>query len=216
VPHRSAVRVAGVLAVTTLAMLALPAAFAGAAANRCARYVSKYPVAAASGTSVVFETRDELAYGCLYAEGRLRRLPGPDGYGVYIPQSYALAGRYVAYGLVDEEPAGSIYTATVYVVDLRTGKATVKNQDAYPVATDPAAEFSFDVRSIALTRKGTVAWLADGSVNGADSLVVRRSGKKVTVLDRGTDVRPGSFAQSADGRSVYWARGSVLKSAALS
>jgi hypothetical protein len=80
----------------------------------------------------------------------------------------------------------------------------------------PDDEFSFGVAAIAVRSNGAVAWLTDASVNGAQSLVARRVGKKVTVLDRGTGVRPGSFAHSADGRTIYWTSGSTAKSAPLS
>jgi hypothetical protein len=199
-----------------LASMVLAAAPAGAATNKCARYTAKYSVVQQSRAAVVYENADRLAYACLFSDGRLRRLPGPDGFDTYVGQTYTLTGNYVAYGVVNQEPAASIYTAAVYVVDLRTGKPTVRNQNAYPVDLSGGEEFSFDVASISLTSKGAVAWLTDASINDAQSLVVRRVGKKVTVLDRGTDVRPGSFAHSSDGKTVYWTRGSTVKSAPLS
>jgi membrane-bound inhibitor of C-type lysozyme len=209
-------RVAAGAAALAAASLALAAAPAGAATNKCQKYTAKYAVAEQTRAAVVFTNRDGVAYGCLYTDGRLRRLPGPDGTDTNTLGVVSLAGPYVAYAVSNLEPAATVSTATVYVVNLTTGKPTVSNQDAYPVGLAPDDEFSFGVDAIALRSNGAVAWLTDASVNDAQNLVARRVGKKVTVLDRGADVRVGSLARSSKGTTIYWTRGSTAKSATLS
>ena len=196
---------------------------AGAAKNKCQRFASKYRIMAQSPTSVVFQeaardpARDpgfSVAYGCRFSQGRLRELPASSEQDAY---GFQLAGRYVAYATNTAEEASPTTGATVYVVDLKTGKAAFA-EGAYVVPPSPPdVEFSDSVDSIVLRANGSVAWITDasGSNNPQETLVVRRHGTSVTVLDRGFDVRLGSLALSRDGTTVFWMRGSTAKAAPM-
>jgi hypothetical protein len=189
---------------------------AGAATNKCARYDAKYKVLAQSTTGVVFgASKGARGVGCLFSEGKLRKLPDTDprfsnnGYG------YQLAGRYVAYAVVGTVATVSVLLGGVRVVNLKTGKSIV-SEDAYPISRSPTEDFSYEVDTVVLRSNGSVAWYTDASGTNHESLVARKDvGKAVTVLDRGLDLAKGSLALSRKGTTVYWTRGGVAKAASL-
>ena len=206
------------LPVTALPMLAAAvlAAPAGAATNKCARFTPKYSIAQQSRTAVVLEQRDGITFGCLFSDGRLRRLPGPDGTDTFAAYRFVLVGSLVGYALSDLEPAATVATSAIYVVNLKTGKTVVKNQDAYPVDVSPEDDISTTVTGLVVRPNGSIAWLVNVTGTIDENAVFRRQGTKVSVLDRGKDLRKDSFAASGNGTTVYWTRGGAAKSATLS
>jgi hypothetical protein len=198
-----------------LALAGLVAAAPAAAQSGKCKAPSKSRVAAQSTASIVYTrpstvTQFSTVYGCLYSSGKLHKLPQSGSERLY---GYTLAGRYLAFASNDDEPAAVTSSASIYLVDLSTGK-TVFADDAYPVEIDVTEEFSYSIDAIALRSTGALAWLTDASINRQQNLVGRRSGTKATVLDRGTDVRLGSLALSSKG-TLYWTRGSAVKTATL-
>jgi hypothetical protein len=195
------------------AVLAAPA---GAATNKCARFTPKYSIAQQSRTAVVLERSDGIVYGCLFSDGRLRKLPGPDGTDTFTGYRYVLNGNLVGYGVSNLEPAATVATSAIYVVNLKTGQTVVKNQDAYPVDIGPEDEVSTTVTGLVVRPTGSIAWLVNVTGTIDENAVFRRQGTKMTTLDRGKDVRKDSFAASGNGATLYWTRGGTAKSATLS
>ena len=210
-PRRRSRLLACLAALSAAALLG--AAPASAQTGKC-KAPAKARVTAQTSTAVVYSrpsatTQFSAAWGCLFSSGKLRKLPRDDTH----RYGFTFAGRYVAYGANDDEPAASTSTATIYLVDLSTGR-TVFAEDAYPVARDVTEEFSYDIDAIALRSNGALAWLTDATINRQQNLVGRRDGSRAVVVDRGTDVRIGSLALSSKG-NLYWTRGSTVKTVTL-
>ncbi|MDQ3933185.1 MAG: hypothetical protein M3340_00985 [Actinomycetota bacterium] len=179
---------------------------------------------------IVFRKGDYV-YGCIYSTGRIRRLPeqdplGPPVTGVGVLR---LDGRYVGYGVEDEEGG-----AQVLLYDLKTGTRVFTAGVFGPeTGSDPnVTPYSLRVRSIVVKANGTTAWIGEGSrkvgqepVPGGGfrditepvlEVVVRRPGDTESrALDSGSDIAPRSIAKSADEQTLFWTRGGSSRSAPL-
>lgn len=190
-----------------LALLApLAAALPAEARHGCGSWRDGGKLVVKTREAVIF-TKRGIAYGCLSSVGTTRRLP-EEGGGITVSGSAApqLAGRYAAYatagsGIGDEFDR-------LYVYDLRLGRRFL-------------VESSTFINDIALKRNGSAAWIEASLADPGDTPVrqVRawsnedRQGP--VLLDRGSEVRPGSLVLSEDRLRIQWTHGTTARSAPL-
>jgi hypothetical protein len=160
----------------------------------------------------------ERVYGCLYSQNR-RRFLGIDGDcdpGGAVT-NLILIGRYVGY----VETNCNIDSSNDYVVvkDLRTGRNKWRAIAATGQAPD--AEPSTLVSDLAMSRTGSVAWIADWDANSGSSTPHPNDDRQVrklepgapqggTLLDSGLDIEERSLGLSSRtaGRYswIYWTK----------
>jgi hypothetical protein len=202
------------------ALAALATCLAGPAtadaANKCRAQAERGKVLAQSTTALVYSRGSESALNryvqaCTFKDQKTFRLPGQDGGDTEHFETVRLSGRYVAYVLVDSEPASNQDQSEVWVVDLKSRK---KVTDEY-AGLAPESDSSASVVALVLNSSGTAAWITQGTGEVEDvSVHAAARGGHAVVLDRGKDIARRSLALSADGSLVYWTRGAQVKSAA--
>jgi hypothetical protein len=206
---------AAVSAVGATVALAAPS---GAAADGCTP--PGYAIEAKSSASVVVRKRyTERVYGCLRSHGRLIRLHGAIG-------GYAAAGRYVAYLESFSDPAGAQRFSLV-VVNVAT-RNTRRAAPAYvPQPPTPAArdgETAATITDTALTRKGSVAWIAcrprdpnggrcGGGTPSRPVQVWRADRRGRELLDSSDAIRTRSLRRH--GRRISWRHDGATRHATL-
>jgi hypothetical protein len=224
---------ARLMCLAACALVALPAQPAAAQRDRegCFEHLSRTSrVIDETRFGIVFRKGDYV-YGCIFTTGRIRRLPEQDPLGP--PQTFVgvleLDGRYVAYGVEDEEGG-----AQVLLYDLKTGTRVFTAGVFGPETGSDTnvTRYSLRVRSIVVKANGTTAWISEGSrkvgqepVPGGGfrditepvlEVVQRRPGDSANqALDSGSDIAPRSLAKSADEHTLYWTRGNTSRSVPL-
>ncbi len=178
---------------------------------------------------IVFRKGDYV-YGCIYSTGRIRRLPEQDPLGPPVTSVGALRldGRYVGYGVEDEEGG-----AQVLLYDLKTGTREFTASPLSEQTTgDPnVGRYTFRIRSIVVKANGTTAWIGEGARKVGEEpvpggtrditepvfeVVVRGPDDPGSdALDSASDIGPRSLAKSADEHTLYWTRGGTARSAPL-
>jgi hypothetical protein len=158
-------------------------------------------------------------YGCLYSQNR-RHFLGIDGDcdpGRAV-SNLILIGRYVGY----VETNCNIDASDDYVVvkDLRTGRDKWRVISATGQAPD--AEPSTLVSDLAMSRTGSIAWIADWDANSGSSTPHPNDDRQVrklepgapeggTLLDSGLDIEQRSLglgSRTSGGYSwIYWTKG---------
>jgi hypothetical protein len=195
------------------ALAALPAGGAGANGGPCA-VPRGYFVLKKTHRAVVMvrERGSQRVYGCLFKVDRRVRLAD------FSPR-YPLAGRYVAYREVSEDPvAGTHYD--VFVVNLRTGRA----RRTHPAFTTPTADdgtVNSTITDIVLKRNGSVAWISCPTRDGNEEFCFRNGPFQVWRLDRryakkldsSAEVRRRSLRR--EGSRISWQHGAASRSASL-
>jgi hypothetical protein len=154
-------------------------------------------------------------YACLYAKPGLYKLPGgQNGGDTEFFGKFTLAGRYLAYQHVNEEPAASDYPAWIDLVDLKQRKR-IYERDAVKLSKE---EESFgattSVLQILLRSDGAVAWI--GRHNNKDFTVntVLLKQKTASEVDRGKNIGGHSLkAVANDPNTFSWLRGGTRKTA---
>ncbi|HEX8646312.1 MAG TPA: hypothetical protein VF715_05385 [Thermoleophilaceae bacterium] len=195
-----------------LLLLAAPAE----AAQSCAaskREGSK--VLERSSEAVVF-ARGRKVYGCLRSRDVNRRLPlgeVENALRVEAEEPIALAGRYVAYSVIDDWDPYEDPTSHLIVFDLARAE----------IVLDTPGD---NVADIALKRNASVAWIASWCVDcrymgGGGTRVRRWEGRRVELLDSysygggGATIDLKSLELAGDRRSVTWQTGAGERSARL-
>src|SRR3954454_6856045 len=97
------------------AALVLPSA--AGAANSCRAHAARDTVVAQSSTAVVYSTGrppNRYVSACTFKARKSFRLPGQDGGDTNSPYSFRLNGRFLAYAVINQEPASPIAVSSVY------------------------------------------------------------------------------------------------------
>jgi hypothetical protein len=163
----------------------------------------------------VVMVRDEgpqRVYGCMFKVDRRVRLAD------FSPR-YPLAGRYVAYREVSEDPvAGTHYD--VFVVDLRRGR-TKRVHPAFTNRTADDGTVNSTITDIVLKRNGSVAWIscqtrdpnAEFCFRNGPFQVWRLDRRHAKKLDSSAKVRRRSLRR--EGSRISWQHGAATRSASL-
>jgi hypothetical protein len=210
-----------ILALVLAAPMLFPATGHASHAERTKCTARNSHTVLATSTGRIFSTplgnTAERVYGCLYSQNR-RYFLGIDG--DCDPKSvdrFILAGRYVAY----VESFCNIDASDDYIVvkDLRTGRNKWRTIAATGQAPD--AEPSTLVGDLALSRRGSVAWIADWDANSGDSTPHPNDDRQVrklepgapqggTLLDSGLGIEEASLGLSSRTRGgyswIYWTK----------
>jgi ABC-type amino acid transport substrate-binding protein len=109
-----------------------------------------------------------------------------------------LVSPYVGYGLSVQTTAGSGDEVAL---------VNVPKDDARDASVDG------DLAALVVSRRGVLVFLGTGA-DGRPPQLSRLGFDGVSELDRGA-IEPGSLAVSRDGRTAYWTRDGVVRSAAL-
>lgn len=203
------------LVLSALAVLLLVAPSADAASRCAASKREGSKVLERSSEGVVF-ARGRKVYGCLRSRDVNRRLPlgdVEDAERVESEEPVALAGRYVAYSVIDGWGPYDDPTRHLIVFDLARAE----------IVLDTPGD---NVADIVLKRNASVAWSASWCsgcryMDGGGTRVRRWEGDQVEVLDaytygqQGATIELKSLALSADRRSVTWQTSAGERSAPL-
>jgi len=147
-------------------------------------------------------------YGCLYSAGKKFHLGDVGEPGLFISSfsPLRLAGRFAAYGISYEGPAGGFY-AVVRVRDLRNG--SVFEHEAFSAGSND--DGTKQVSDLELSRDGSVAWIARVNAQSPPPTEVHigsRTGARLA--DVGFAIEPLSLALS--GSRIYWYNGATARS----
>ena len=191
--------------------LVLPAAPAqGANKCRTSSTTGGARVVERTSSAVVFTKRDGV-YGCVYSGGPIKRLLDEGG-GIKLGRGGDVApeisGRYVAYATYGSAIGDEFDRVVVW--DLKVGKVRFELG-------------SNIVRALAVKSNGSVAWIQGSVVEPANRDVpvyevhalsaADREGD--LLLDRGSDISPGTLGLSANREAVMWTRGGAQRSSSL-
>ena len=172
--------------------------------------------------------KDSGWYGCASRVGRPYRLPDLDtpsaiefGDGT-VPNKIRLSGVFVAYERYTLYTAGQAGDSDtdLYVVDLRTGKAVIKQRAIAPVGDVEDTE----IADVVLKRNGSVGWIGrrenfDQDEVAVDYEVLRfsrdGSSRGRATVDAGTKINGRSLTLSADRRKMRWKKAGERHSAPL-
>jgi hypothetical protein len=205
----------------TVAAASLALAQPAAADHGCSAHAEGGKVTHKTKEAHVVEKNDRW-YGCAARVGRPYRLPGTDrissvrefGDGA-APVHIRLSGVFAAYERYTVYPAGAETVTDVYVADLRTGKAVVKQQ----ATTRRHAGYDSEVTDLVLKRNGSVGWIGrfEDPAETWEVLRFSRDGPdrgRATVAS-GPDIHGKSLTLSADRRKMRWREGGERRSAPL-
>jgi hypothetical protein len=216
------------------ALVAFAVAFVGGLSARPAEPADAHHVCRLSGARTVLGNRNARMvtraatvrpryrvtryYGCRYRTNRFFRLADVGEPGLFSDrvEPRRLAGVFAGFAGAYQEPAGEQHLAYVRAVDLRSGRARVREQ-ALP---DAGPSESYRVTDLELRYTGGLAWIVErrSSVEGPGSPVVSYEVHKVDRggpqrLDAGADVDPASLTLS--GATISWRRGGLTRTAVL-
>jgi hypothetical protein len=160
----------------------------------------------------IFTEGDRL-FGCLYSTGRVVRLTQGGGIDPRLGE-VALAGRFVGFEIESDGPDDGPY-ADLFVQNLRTGRLKRATNSVNP----SSGFFYADVRKLAMTRKGAIAWVVRpysnrGNFKPLPLLQVQkldRNGPRL--LDAGTGIKTSSFKLTR--HHITWRHGKTPHSAIL-
>jgi hypothetical protein len=208
----------------TVAVLVLPTE--AAAKSSCRSEVGRgAEVVEQSRKVAVYQRREQpphetvyrVYYGCDRDTATLRRLIAFSDFN-YRVHHLALAGHVVAFAYSYPEGAGHETVHNIRFHDLRTDRH--RTFDALSTSERKAGRSKY-VRSLVLTPKGSVAWIAafrkdEGVLDETYQVnaVETGPGGRRTKLDQGTAIGPHSLALSV-GRTLYWKHGDATRSARL-
>jgi hypothetical protein len=206
------------LAIAALGTALLPAVSATAGAATPVRTPSVCRPASSTTLLLSREARvyrrGSRVYGCLFAAGRSFRLDRSD-FGQRVRRleisNSRVAGRYAAYTLVVDSPAG-VEQSYVYVRNLKNGirkhhRRAVELASGFGLDEEPAF-----VDSIVLRPTGSVAWISSAAAGGE---VHRIDARRHRLLDTWEehDIAPRSLRLSR--ATIRWTSDGVLRLASL-
>ncbi|WP_354698058.1 hypothetical protein DSM112329_03721 [Paraconexibacter sp. AEG42_29] len=209
------------IAVTACSLVLSAPAHADKASKRAclkAANVKTASVGRQNATTVVFTRRAQDGtrrfYGCVFAQGKVRRLVALDG-----GERYRLAGTFVAY--VYTGSAIGDESDKIGVLDVRTGRA---RRIAH---LEPGSEGAVDeidnggtISAYAVAANGNLVWLVTRRESAGDDTdlelrVADGRPPRERIADRGA-IDATSVKLAADGRSVRYSRGGTAQRADLS
>jgi hypothetical protein len=219
-------RSAAALAATAM-LVAVPSASEGrSTANRCLQAARAHGnrVVARDRLAIVFANPNKSYFvGCLYANGRMRRLDV-----CCADAKFRLAGRFAAYTYTGTAIGDE--TSKLGVYDLRTGRLrAIAKLAPHSEGGGREIETGALVRSFVVNSSGSVAWIqsgplygpagpAQGSAEAFNRHSELRTGAgrppRERVVDNG-NIAPGSLKLVARGRRISWSKDGHTRSAAL-